>query len=195
MAQDFHSNKEYYFTEPDLVQENSLIISGEEVKHISRVMRHEVGEELHVTDGSGHLYISKIENIEKRLIHCSIISRKYFEKQFENLTVCIPRLRTADRFESAIEKTVELGITDLVIFDAERSLARGDKSERWTNIALAAMKQSLHTHLPNITYFKNIQELNKHDGIKLVFDQNSNVNLGGVLKGMMSIFRIRKEHI
>lgn len=181
MAQDFHSNIEYYFTPPELVQDKSLIISGEEVKHIARVMRHEVGDELYVTDGTGYLYVSRIENIDKKVIHCSILSRQYFEKKFDSLTVCIPRLRTADRFELAIEKSVELGITNLIIYDAERSLAKGDKSERWTKIALAAMKQSLHTHLPSVTYFKSIQLLNKQDGIKLVFEQNSEITLSQVL--------------
>lgn len=188
MVQDFLSNTEYYYTPPELVQEQSLIISGEEVKHISRVMRHEVGDDLYVTDGTGYLYVSKIEKIDKRVIHCSITSRRFFEKQFDKLTVCIPRLKTADRFELAIEKSVELGITDLIIFDAERSLARGDKSERWSKIALAAMKQSLHTHVPSVTYFKNIRELKNYDGTKLVFEQNASITLNEIINNRKKYF-------
>ncbi len=178
----FHSNTEYYYTPPELVQEKSLIISGEEVKHIALVMRHEVGDELHVTDGKGYDYTVKIENIEKRLVHCSIHSKNYFPAKFENLFVCIPRLKSADRFELALEKSVELGITNLIVFDAARSVAKGNKSERWNKITLAAMKQSLHTQFPEVKYLKNLKGLNGEDGIKIVFEQNSTQTLRDILK-------------
>ena len=182
MGQDFLSNTEYYFTPPELVQDKSLIISGEEVKHIARVMRHQVGDELHVTDGQGYDYSVRIENIEKRLVHCSIHDKKYFPVKFENLTVCIPRLKSADRFELALEKCVELGITNLIVFDAERSVAKGDKSERWNKITLAAMKQSLHTNLPKVDYMKHIKELNSKEGVKIVFEQNASLKLREIIK-------------
>ena len=40
----FLSNIELYFTPPELIKENNLFLTGEEHKHITKVMRHTAGD-------------------------------------------------------------------------------------------------------------------------------------------------------
>jgi 16S rRNA (uracil1498-N3)-methyltransferase len=185
LVQDSLSNIQFYYTQPDLIQESSLIISGEEVQHIARVMRNKVGDTLNITDGKGNHYISRIERIDKKVIHCSITSKHSFTNNFINLIVCIPRLKNADRFEMALEKCVELGITRFIIYESERTTGKGDKSERWQKIALAAMKQCQRTFLPEVKYMKSIMDLNKLDSKKMLFEQNAEMELNKLLHEKM----------
>lgn len=172
MAWVFLSDIELYYTSQQVVG-NSIRIEGEECHHIANVMRHKVGDEIFVTDGCGVIYQSNISVIEKRKVIADIIDSKKYENKFSNVWFCVPRLKSADRFEFALEKSVELGITNFIVFDSKRTVAKGEKIERWEKILLAAMKQSLRAWLPNISYAKSIYEIAKQEGEKIIFDQNA----------------------
>ncbi len=176
------SNIQLYYTPAELIQESSLIISGEEVQHIYRVMRNKIGDQLKVTDGLGNTYSCKIERIDKKVIHCSITEKKYVENLFKNLVVCVPRLKSADRFELALEKCVELGITNFIIFESERTIGKGNKSGRWQKILLSAMKQCKRAHIPQVTYLGSFNKLNDDESVKIIFEQDSAFSLKNLLR-------------
>jgi 16S rRNA (uracil1498-N3)-methyltransferase len=169
---DFLSDIELYFS--PLVKGNTLIIEGNEAHHIQNVMRHLIGDEIFITDGDGSIYKTKIHSINKNSVHCKIYSTDYYINKYSNLFFCIPRLKHAERFEFALEKCVELGITNFIAFDSKRTVAKGAKVERWEKILLSAMKQSLRAYLPKIIYVKSLTELVKLNGTKIVFDQKAN---------------------
>ena len=171
----FLSDIELYFSL--YTTDTSVSIVGEECHHLMKVMRHTVGDKIFVTNGNGKIFEVEIISTDKNEVKGSIKKTYQYENQFQNYTVCLPRLRVQDRFEFALEKCVELGFTNFVVFESERSIAKGDKSDRWKKIATAAMKQSLRSYLPKIGYCKKFTELNKLDGEKILFDQNSEVKL------------------
>ena len=171
MAQDFLSDVELYYSEK--VNNGKVEISDEEFHHIKDVMRHEIGDEIYLTDGKGAIYQSIIQAVDQKKINCKILSSKHYENKFSNITFCLPRLRNTDRFEFALEKCVELGITNFIVFDSTRTVAKGEKIERWQKVILSAMKQSLRAWLPKVSYVKSISEIYKLDGTKILFDQNA----------------------
>ena len=77
-----------------------------------------------------------------------------------------------ERFEFAIEKCTELGITNFKIYSADKSHKRGIKLERWRKILLSAMKQSLRRYIPKIEYVELCKE-NIKDDLNLIFDQEA----------------------
>ena len=174
MKQEYLSDIELYYT-TDISKEN-LNISGDEFKHITKVMRHLVGDTLHVTDGSGNYYETKITNINNTCVSASIENRKKYENEFSNIYFCFPRLKSNSRFEFELEKSIELGITNFIITDTERTIPKGEKLERWNKIALSAMKQSLRSYLPKIEYQKNFENINSFDGKKIVLEQKSEIS-------------------
>ncbi len=172
----FLSEVELYFSGQPAVG-NLISIEGEECHHITNVMRHQFGDLLYVTDGKGTIYKSTISLIEKRKLVVTIIESTKYENSFSNVWFCVPRLKSSDRFEFALEKSVELGITNFIVFDSKRTVAKGEKIERWEKIAMAAMKQSLRAWLPNIQFIKSINEIEKLNGKKILFDQNASISL------------------
>jgi len=179
LEQDFLSEVELYFC-PD-IKGNEIVVDGEEAHHISKVMRHKPDDILFITDGMGCIYECAISAIEKRSVRFFIRKKIVYENKFKDCTICIPRLKIQDRLEFAIEKSVELGFTKIIIFESERSNGKKDKSDRWEKIALSAMKQSLRSFLPEISFTKNIF-LEKYDGETLLFDQNGTLRLQDYLQ-------------
>jgi 16S rRNA (uracil1498-N3)-methyltransferase len=153
-----------------------------EAKHISRVMRHKVNDIILITNGEGKIYQSKIKNITKNEVIAE--SEKVFTQgnKLKNITFCIPILKTSDRFEFALEKSVELGITNFLIFSAKKSYRRGVKLERWNKILLAAMKQSLQSHKPKIDVTNSLQKTLSQESTKIYFEQNSELSIDNYFK-------------
>jgi len=179
LSQEYLSNIELYFS--DDIADSYIQMSEEESRHISKVMRHSVGEELFVTDGKGTIYKTSIIEACSSTVTLRITERIQYTNEFENIIFCLPRLKSNDRFEFALEKCIELGITNFIIFNSERTIAKGEKIERWNKIALAAMKQSLRSFLPNIQFAESLDKLNEFDGKKYIFDQNAEIKLVDML--------------
>ncbi|MDP3583175.1 MAG: RsmE family RNA methyltransferase, partial [Ignavibacteria bacterium] len=175
----FLSDVELYFS--DSVFGNAIEITDEEFHHIKDVMRHKLGDEVFVTDGKGVIYKTEIERFDKKSLAARIISSTSYPNHLSNITFCIPRLRSADRFEFALENCVELGITNFIVFDSQRTVAKGEKLDRWQKILTAAMKQSLRSWLPNVKHCKTVKEITELDGKKFFFDQNAEQALPSIL--------------
>ncbi len=169
---EFLSDIELYFTQ--FVQSNShALIVDDEFKHITRVMRHTEGEEIYFTNGKGSIFKGNIFSIGKDNLNVSIKEQFNYENKFSNIIFCLPKLKSPDRFEFALEKCVELGITRFVVFNSSRTFTKGEKLERWNKILLAAMKQSLRCFLPVIENVVSFNELIKLPGEKIMFDQHA----------------------
>lgn len=174
---EYLSNIELYYTAPGNISGSEVKITGEECHHIVKVMRHQPGDVLHVTNGTGDIFTVNLDFAERDFVSASVVNKISYQNNHSNKYFCIPRLKNPERFEFALEKSVELGITNFVVFESKRTIAKGAKIERWNKILLSAMKQSLRSFLPEVTYAKSVKELLKLEGEKIVFEQNAKQNL------------------
>ncbi|GAB4146041.1 MAG: 16S rRNA (uracil(1498)-N(3))-methyltransferase [Ignavibacteriales bacterium] len=172
MGQDFLSNTELFYSTQ--IFANELKLDSDEFHHCVRVMRHSIGDKIFVTNGQGEIYHSIIESIGKNEIIAEILERMYYEDNFKNIHLCFPVLKSNERTEFAIEKCVELGITNFIFFQSKYSLQKKIKISRLEKIALAAMKQSLRSWKPNLEILSSLQSLFNLEGEKFIFDQNAN---------------------
>ena len=171
LEQNFLSDIELYFSTNFSDDKKSIILIEEEANHIIRVMRHSVGNEIYVTNGNGSIFKVKITDIGKKYVATNIVTEIKYINKFQNIFVCIPIIKNFDRLEFALEKCVELGITNLIFYKAERSFPKNPKLERWQKIAVAAMKQSLRSFEPKLVFVKNLKNL--HSKNFAIFDQNN----------------------
>ena len=56
------------------ITESNIILDAEEASHCTRVLRKKVGDEVHVIDGNGKLFITEISKIDKRSCTCKVIN-------------------------------------------------------------------------------------------------------------------------
>ena len=170
---DHLSNIELYFTDTDQISGDNLLLSGDEFQHAVKVMRRKSDELIYTTDGQGNFFTSRVVEIKKDGLQASIIERKIFKNYFDNIFFVIPKLKSHDRFEFALEKCVECGITNLIIFNAERSISKINKINRWKKICLSAMKQSIRFFLPKIKLIDSVKEIADINETKFVFEQRT----------------------
>jgi 16S rRNA (uracil1498-N3)-methyltransferase len=168
---EYLSDIELYYS--PLVQGDKILIGGEEMNHLIRVMRHKEGDIIHITDGSGKIFKGEITDVVKEYLSVSILFTYQYKNAFKNIYFCLPKLKNPERFEFALEKCTELGITNFVVYDPVRGLKKGDKKDRWERITLSAMKQSLRSFKPEINYLGPLSALKDSEGKKIIFDQNA----------------------
>ncbi|MGE5497533.1 MAG: RsmE family RNA methyltransferase [Syntrophothermus sp.] len=173
MASTFLSDTELYYAAPGEIEGNLITLSADESTHIIRVMRHRAGDNIYITDGTGNIFLSRITETGKNSVKAEKVNCLTYENNLANVIFCIPKLKSTDRFEFALEKCVELGITGFMVYDAEKSLVKGNKPERWQKIAVSAMKQSLRSYLPVISSAGSLKEIMQLEGKKVIFDQNA----------------------
>ncbi|MDR3666781.1 MAG: RsmE family RNA methyltransferase [Ignavibacteriaceae bacterium] len=172
MTDRYLSNIELYYS-ADGISGSLLRVAGEDFNHIIKVMRHSPQDIIYITDGRGNIFESKITVINKEtLIAVPLKSYKY-ENNKKNVYFCIPKLKSPDKFEFALEKCAELGITNFIIFESKRTVSKGVKLERWNKILISAMKQSLRCFLPEIKIVKSINDIFNFNGQKIGFEQDT----------------------
>lgn len=177
MDNNYLSNIELYYSEPSNFAGNSATIIGDDFRHITKAMRHKIGDEIYVTNGKGKIIQSEITSITKQEVRTTRRKEYVYENNFKNIFLCIPKLKSPDRFEFVLEKSVELGITNFIVYNSKRTVAKGTKMDRWNKIVISAMKQSLRSFLPVITECNSFEEVIKLKGEIILFEQNSGNNI------------------
>jgi 16S rRNA (uracil1498-N3)-methyltransferase len=167
------SNIELYYSSVENISDGIIKISGEEYKHSVKVMRAKIGDEMYITNGTGSIFRCEVLSIVKENLTAKVKDQFNYENKLKNIYFCIPKLKNPERFKFALEKCVELGVVNFIVFESERTISKGCNIKRWENIALAAMKQSIRSYLPNIKVMDSFTEIIKLSGEKIVFDQNA----------------------
>jgi len=167
------SNIELYYSSEEHIFDETISLVGDEFNHAVKVMRSKIGDTIYITNGTGLIFKTEIFSIKKEKLSTRIIETIKTENKFENIFFCIPKLKNPDRFKFAMEKCVELGVTNFIIFESKRTIAKGTNVKRWEKIALAAMKQSLRAYLPKIKLLKNLSDIAESNGEKIIFEQNA----------------------
>ena len=167
------SNIELYYSSEENISDETISLAGDELKHAVKVMRSNIRDTIYFTNGTGLIFKTEILSIEKDSLSTRIIEIIKTDNKFDNIFFCIPKLKNPDRFKFAIEKCVELGVTNFIIFESKRTIAKGTNIKRWEKIALAAMKQSLRAYLPKINLVKNLSDIAESKGEKIIFEQNA----------------------
>lgn len=131
-----------FFTPPEQIVDDQLSLSGEELAHAVRVLRHREGDVVHVVDGAGGWYAARLEFISRDEATCQILERKrdVGESSYQ-LTIAFSPLKSPSRLETLVEKVSELGVRRLLPIWSERTERARIRKDRLERVALAAMKQ------------------------------------------------------
>ena len=144
--------------------ENEIILSKQESKHVTKVLRKKSGDILNFTDGKGGLYKAEITLADTTNCRLKILSSKQKTKQHTyHLHIAIAPTKNIDRFEFFLEKATEIGIDEITPIICQHSERKVMKTERCKRILLSAMKQSLKFHLPKINEAIPLKDFLKQD--------------------------------
>ena len=156
------SSEVAYFYVPDILATKRL--SVEEAEHALRVLRMELGDEVRVIDGRGHLYrgILASKNVQSaRLEELTLLEE--CPPSVAPIHLAIAPTKSIDRIEWLLEKLTELGVDRLSLVITERAIRRKVNSERLERIMTSALKQSQRLWDLKIELFSSLQEFLESD--------------------------------
>jgi 16S rRNA (uracil1498-N3)-methyltransferase len=149
---------EYFYVPPERIVNGKVEIADEEFTHLVHVMRRKEGDEICIVDGKGGAYDVRLVSVGRRSAEGSVV--RMLERSNEPkvvVTCAVGILKNPSRFDFLVEKTTELGVSSIIPLRTARTIPAHAKIERWQKLALAAMKQSGRSRLPEV------QELTQFD--------------------------------
>lgn len=177
-----------FFVSENQIESENITILGEDVNHISNVLRlNNLDKVIVCNKESGSSYLTEIINISKDSIICRIINKE-LETTESGINIDLYQgIPKSDKMEYIIQKTTEIGVNNIYPVELERCIVKLEekskykKLERWQKISEAAAKQSKRDIIPKIQNVVNIenicQNIKKYDIILLAYENEEKNSL------------------
>lgn len=150
-----------FFIPKENIKEDCIIIDGDDVNHITKVLRLKAGDEIICCDGAGYNYSAVIEKTDKKRIECGITGKSKSETEPNIKVTLIQGIPKGAKMDYIIQKTTELGISEIYPCEMSRCVAKVDnekKTERWNKIANEAAKQSGRGIVPRVHHPVSVEK-------------------------------------
>lgn len=163
-----------------------IVITGAEAHHAAAVRRVRVGEEVTVGDGRGLWLEAVVTDVAPKRVTAAVTARTSHPAAAPRL-VLVQALAKGDRDELAIQAATELGVDEIVPWQAARSVSRWDQAKaakgvaRWQTIVRGAAKQAHRAWVPVVSAPVSTAQLAARAASRmLVLEPTASVPLSGV---------------
>ncbi len=162
---------------------------GEDVKHISRVLRLHAGDIVQLCDGQGNECEAVIESVAPDAV--TLQTQPWTGAKSEpdvsvTLFQCLPK---AGKMETIIQKCVELGAARFVPVQSERCVVvlkapSEGRIERWQRASEEAAKQSKRGRIPEVALPQPLHKLDfsAFDTVLVAYENERTVSLKQALR-------------
>lgn len=171
-----------FFIDSNQIFENHVIITGPDVNHIKNVLRMKAGTEIRISNKQDKDYICKIADLDDDEIKADIIDIDTEGTELRTRVHLFQGIPKGDKMETVIQKTIELGVYEIIPVAMKRCVVKLDKKKedsklkRWNTIAESAAKQSKRMIIPKVTQamsFKEALEYSKDFETRLLPYENA----------------------
>ncbi len=184
-----------FFT--DNITGDTAVVTGEDVKHIARVLRLQPGDAVSVADGRGTDYTGQILQIEKERVTLRVSdpTPSISEPRTQvTLFQCLPK---QGKMETILQKCTELGLYALVPVESRRCVAGlsrdyDRKNERLSRVALEAAKQSRRGRVPSVEKLARLSalDISPFDLFLIPYEEAEGLTLKAALRACPAPARI-----
>lgn len=188
-------NMQRYFVSPDQFKESTVDISGEDARHISRVMRGKNGDKLIVSDGISREALVEITAIDSGVVTAAVLEHLEMTHEPAVKVTVAQSLPKGDKMETVIQKCTEIGAISFVPFISERTIVQYDakkeskRLERWNKIAKEAAEQSHRNTVPEVTQPLTWKQLlptfKNYDAVYFCYEKEEGLQLRDALRPFM----------
>ena len=140
-----------FYIPTDCFRGKRVVLPDDEARHAVKVLRKQAGDEIVAVDGVGQWYRVRLDQVGQQRAAGTVLEtrRGVGEPRYE-LTIGFGLIKNRNRFETFVEKAVELGVHRIIPLHTARTEKEGIKMERTRNIMIAAMKQCGRSRLPAV---------------------------------------------
>jgi 16S rRNA (uracil1498-N3)-methyltransferase len=144
-----------FFVSIDNIYGDTAVITGDDVKHIYKVLRLEEGDKVNINNQVGIEYSGEILSIDKKEVRIKLLEQLELNNESPIEITLFQGLPKSAKMDLIVQKATELGVKEITPVITERVVVKSElsefsKTERWKRIALEACKQSKRTIIPEI---------------------------------------------
>jgi 16S rRNA (uracil1498-N3)-methyltransferase len=165
----------------------SVLLDGAEGRHAATVRRIGVGESVLLSDGRGTRATASVVAAGRAELELEVTAVDE-DPEPDLRLVLVQALAKADRDDQAIESATELGVDEVVPWQAARSIVvwRGDRAakalRKWESVVTAAAKQSRRSRVPVVAEpvsQRGLVERVRGSALALVLHEDASLPLAG----------------
>ena len=187
-----------FFVNSNDINDNFAKISGEDYNHIRNVLRMKIGTKILINDKEkSNSYLAEIQEIGAKEIICKVIEKMESNEMSVNVTLFqgIPK---SDKMEYIIQKSVELGVSEIVPTEMKNCVAKINNEEnkltRWNKISETAAKQSKRSIIPKveskISFDDLLNKIKEFDLVIVAYENEKHTSLKDVLQNCKGVKNI-----
>jgi 16S rRNA (uracil1498-N3)-methyltransferase len=175
----------FFADSPDINQDR-LIITGDEAKHMKNALRMQPGDTFTAFDGSGVDFDCRIISVGN-IIEADILSRHSNTTEPEISVTLYQAYPKLAKMEEIVQKAVELGAHGIVPFISARCVKKPEDSPRLRRVALSAVKQCGRSVVPEVSgvlrFNDALKRMRAHDKLIVCWEEEQMRPLSEALKG------------
>lgn len=145
-----------FFVEESQIMGPNISIVGKDHNHIRNVLRMRQGEKIRISTETGKSFFCRIVQMTQEEVIAAIEEEDEQGTELSNRIILFQGLPKGDKMEWIIQKSVELGVSEIVPVAMKNCVVKLDakkaenKVRRWQAIAESAAKQSKRTRIPEV---------------------------------------------
>lgn len=149
-----------------------VLLEDDDVFHLTRVMRAKVGDKIEVVN-EGVVYVAQINRFKP--LEIDVVRRLKENNELPNNVVLIASLLKGDKMDLVLQKATELGVSEIVLLETERTVVKFKKDdreikiERFNKILKEAAEQSRRSVIPHLFRIITFDQLRDIDAnVKMI---------------------------
>ena len=178
----------YFFIDPAQTEKQTPVITGQEARHLLKVLRLVPGDRIGLLDGTGNGYEADIIGRSGDGVQVTMVGRLPLPKESPLKIIVAQALLKEKKMDRLIRQLTELGVCQWRPVVSERTIARlpdnrlEARVRRWEKIAVEAMKQCRRGRAPRIfapVAFNALLDLELNCDLKIAFWEEEGRRLPG----------------
>lgn len=143
-----------FFVDTSLTTGTDVRIEGNPAHHMARVLRMRPGDQVRLFNGDGNEYTGHITHLDKRHVAVHIDTREDVRRESPLHTTLGLVLSKGDRFDWALQKATELGVSAIQPLTSQRCEVRlsperlEKKMPHWQQVLISACEQCGRNRVP-----------------------------------------------
>jgi len=158
------------------------VILGDDARHLARSLRAKVGEEIEVVDPAGLMLTLRLDRVSDDRVEGAVVAeRPHNPEPQARIVIAIAHL-PAPALELVLSRCTEAGAFAFHIVQADRSVARGSKPERWRTICREAAMLAGRLAVPEVLGPSSLEEAIARNENPVMLARSASTRLADLLE-------------
>lgn len=164
-------------------QQTQIILSEEAANHVGRVLRMQTGQQIQLFDGTNYQFQAELTTISKKQIIARIIESEQIDRESPLHLHLGQVISRGDKMEFTIQKSVELGVSEITPLYSERCGVKLDaeraakKQQQWQKIAISACEQCGRNVIPIVHPITQLEDWCKQQDAEIKLNLHPRASL------------------